>query len=139
MDLQTIFNTAVMGVMTQGKQAMNAYGTCALRGQEPGCKCAVGWLLPDELYQPFMEDWAQLDLSDAADFFEEPFGEVLATVTGSSEKVFELLKALQDAHDADGANLRSGNMFRPIMSRRFREVAQDFNLNSGVLDAFKEP
>lgn len=135
MDHQTIFNTAVMGVMTQGRQAFNKDGACALRGAD-NCKCAVGWLIPDEAYSLDLEEWSQLDLYDGPDeLFESPLGEVLAPITGTSGSTFDLLMALQIEHD-ETITLQEGPSFRAVMMRRFRQVAEQFKLDPGVLNAF---
>lgn len=54
---QQAFETAVRGVITQGKPAMsmiNGHPLCRYRGDN-GTKCAVGMLIPDEAYVPSME------------------------------------------------------------------------------------
>lgn len=52
--LQQIFDQAYNGVVAQGGQSSDTVGRCMYRGPE-GRKCAVGHLLPDELYRPNME------------------------------------------------------------------------------------
>ncbi len=47
---QRIVDTVVRGLRSQGFQQSKGFrGVCALRGDD-GRKCAVGWLLPDEMY-----------------------------------------------------------------------------------------
>lgn len=55
MNNQEIFDTVAHHLLTQGEQSLG--GTvdgCAYRGDD-GRKCAVGCLIPDELYSPHME------------------------------------------------------------------------------------
>lgn len=54
MNAQEIFDTAAVGVIRQGRQSANAFGTCVYRGPN-GRKCAAGFLLPDEVYDPSMD------------------------------------------------------------------------------------
>ena len=52
---QTIFNRAIKGLITQGRQATNTSGDCQYRGHE-GTKCALGLLIPDKHYNPDAEN-----------------------------------------------------------------------------------
>jgi hypothetical protein len=141
MDLQTIFNTAVFGVMTQNIQSRNK-GGCMLRGEQ-GAKCAVGWLLPDELYDPVMEPDSELtqhsdengEEDGAAFFFEATsLGKALLPLISVDETTaFLLMSALQEAHDSDRGE---PSTFRLRMNTAFRKVAHDFSLDPGVLDVF---
>jgi len=55
MTRQEIFNKVADHLLTQGKPALfDEIGDCAYRGQD-GSMCAVGCLIPDELYTPEME------------------------------------------------------------------------------------
>lgn len=51
---QEMFNAAYIGVMKQGRKSTGNDGGCAYRG-DSGCKCAAGFLIPDEHYYPSME------------------------------------------------------------------------------------
>ena len=50
---QDIFNTAANGLLKQGKKSMDR-SSCMYRGQN-GLKCAIGMLMPDNLYDSIME------------------------------------------------------------------------------------
>ena len=54
MQQQEIFDTVVRHLAKQGKPAMNAVGKCLYRGPD-GTKCAVGFLIPDDIYVPEMD------------------------------------------------------------------------------------
>lgn len=55
MTQQEIFNKVWNHLLTQDKQAINDNeGVCLYRAED-GCMCAVGCLIPDELYDPDME------------------------------------------------------------------------------------
>jgi hypothetical protein len=50
---QQVFNKVIRHLRRQGKAAV-VDGVCAYRASD-GSKCAVGCLIPDELYHPYME------------------------------------------------------------------------------------
>lgn len=93
-----IINLVETKLLEQGAKSVqdgteNFYiGACALRGAN-GMKCAIGWLIPDDVYTP--------DL----DTVEDPVLELIST--GNYEKCFgeqfyektEILQELQYVHD----------------------------------------
>ena len=93
-DLIDIVETKLLKQGTKSiRGTENIYiGSCALRGTD-GMKCAIGWLVPDDVYTP--------DL----DAVEDPVLELIAT--GNYEKCFgeqfyektEILQELQYVHD----------------------------------------
>lgn len=84
--LQEIGSFVVQNLRKQGKKSVHPntnpflYGSgmlCAYRGDD-GCKCAAGWLIPDDKYSPSMENivvygipFFSLEFSDAQLFFIE--------------------------------------------------------------------
>lgn len=57
---QEMFNDAAKGLLAQGQPARNAKTTmCQYRTPE-GLKCAVGQLIPDELYRPEFDVYVTL-------------------------------------------------------------------------------
>jgi hypothetical protein len=62
MNAQEIFDKVVTHLRTQGKQAKNTSDDCVYR-RPNGLMCAVGCLIPDELYDPALEG------ATVADFF----------------------------------------------------------------------
>lgn len=51
---QDAFDTALAGIRQQGRPSFGPKGFCAYRG-EGGCRCAIGWLIPDDRYDPELE------------------------------------------------------------------------------------
>lgn len=82
MNAQEIFDTVAKHLATQGCQSLSATGDCSYRG-ERGLKCAVGILISDEEYTPFMEG-------------NGPGHEALPNWFGQFES---LLRDLQSVHD----------------------------------------
>ncbi len=89
---QRLFNTALEGVVRQGGLSLRAYLSfdgntqnirCAYRGLD-GRKCAVGHLIPDHLYRPYIEGTFPKNLEKY----------------GLHEEDRNFLRQLQCAHDA---------------------------------------
>lgn len=90
MDHQTIFDTVVRHLGKQGGPAVDESGICSYRAPD-GKKCAVGCLLPDEMYRTSMDNNNEgVSVTGLVETFEVPayFHENL-----------ELLQRLQSAHD----------------------------------------
>ena len=51
--LQNDFDTVLSAIVKQGKPSKDI-GRCLYRGPR-GLKCAIGWLIPDDLYKPEMD------------------------------------------------------------------------------------
>lgn len=96
MDKQQIFNVVADHLLTQNRRSANEIGSCKYRGPD-GTKCAVGILIPDDMYKRRMEGRdihglvaASGDRSSPEVFYEVPD-------YFSSEK--EFLSTLQSTHD----------------------------------------
>ena len=111
MTQQEIFDTVVNGLRKQNCQSWDeASGGCMYRGDN-GAKCAVGLLLPDELYHRSMEGKSVDELpDDVRDFF------------GADN--IQLLMDLQAAPDYGGAVWED---FSDVEDY-FRGVAKDYKL-----------
>lgn len=66
MQAQEVFDTAVSGIIKQGRQSYSDTDnqwieSCLYRGPN-GTKCAAGFLIPDEVYTPFLEghNWGEI-------------------------------------------------------------------------------
>ncbi|AKF12681.1 hypothetical protein PHIM7_135 [Sinorhizobium phage phiM7] len=87
MTRQEIFNTVWNGLKSQGwnvSMSSDAETVCAYRGAD-GRKCAAGWLIPDDEYDPSMEGMMVFETA----YFEDNF----------SPYVLEFIANLQDIHD----------------------------------------
>jgi hypothetical protein len=85
-------NQEIVNFVAEKLRAQNGSSTshcgCAYRG-ENGRRCAVGWLIPDELYKPFMEN----------EVVTQPIVRDVLKQLVSDEQI-KLLIDLQDAHDS---------------------------------------
>jgi hypothetical protein len=61
---QELFDTVATHLLGQKKAAKNAAGLCCYRSPD-GLRCAVGCLIPDEVYDPSLEGRSALKLWDS--------------------------------------------------------------------------
>lgn len=109
--LQEVFNVAVAGLASQGfeRSMTDARNySCAYRGNGDR-RCAIGWCIPDDLYDPETEGIRPLVAR-----FRRVYGALFHGVD------FSELTVLQEAHDmaADAADMRA----------RLREFAKLYKL-----------
>lgn len=116
MNEQEIFDTVLDHLAKQKKRSVQG-SSCVYRSQT-GLKCAVGCLIPDELYVPTMEN--------------ETVGTLLAEFPALPEwmrKHRGLLTALQTTHD------RHDSWGSPeAMRAGLQEVAWRYNLDGSKID-----
>ena len=106
MTAQEIFDTVLTHLREQGKAAKGRDGDCQYRGTR-GTACAVGCLIPDELYNPLIEGLSVDQIFKAAmpehrqhqARARRPILARIANHLGAEN--LTLLCELQDAHDID--------------------------------------
>ena len=93
MDRQKIFNTVFAHFVEQKvPSCLGGTGTiCAYRG-EGGKSCAIGYLIPDDLYHPSFEGMSVVSLLRVEDHLREFF-----QITNLEDLYF--LRELQETHD----------------------------------------
>lgn len=111
---QGIFDVVARHLLTQKCQAFDAGGQCAYRGSN-GTKCAVGVLIPDDVYNPYMEGHDVDEIIDMDDRLEplRPFA--------------DMLDVLQRMHD-DNPSF--------AWKQPLRDIAEELELSDAVLDEF---
>ena len=121
---QGIFDYVVPRLIAQGEPSATPEGMCKYRMERAGLdplKCAAGWLIPDERYDPIFED-SQANSTLLADTWDA-LGMVMHV---------PFIFALQDAHDnaVTDASRRPHPRpeFLPTLIANLRELAQDFGL-----------
>lgn len=120
---QTIFDRVVKHLYKQNKKASNRYGTCLYRAPN-GLKCAVGCLITDKNYAPWLDSGGSISVSST---------HVLKVVKNSLRRPFSdrtpgLLRALQHLHDTD--DFYVGNK---AVEKQLRNIAADHHLNTDVI------
>lgn len=118
--LQELFDRAVGGVIEQGGPSLGAemkgcVAECLYRGENGAC-CAVGWLIPEDLYKPTFEG-SRLD-------------ELLVDLPFKKVQV-RLIGRLQYAHDDVGSTL--GLDYLDSFKEKCIGIAEEFNLNTNVI------
>jgi|ERR1043166_3582484 hypothetical protein len=121
---QETFDKVARHLLTQKERSMCLNNTnCAYRGVD-GLKCAVGALIPDELYTPDLE----------GQNCDDP--EVAMVLEGLGYRNTYLCRRLQMVHDTIEP-ARDGHCLG--WKHWLAEVAKDFGLSSAVLQEFDSP
>jgi hypothetical protein len=119
---QEAFDKAVKGIILQGGPSREGTG-CLYRGPD-GKKCAIGHLIPDELYDPDMEGRG-MSIHAFTKF---------AAILGWNESDIKFLSGLQETHD-------NASMSRDFIND-FIEYAAMFaaghNLKTSVLSTARD-
>lgn len=92
--LQTVFHRVAQHLLAQGKRSENNKG-CLYRGPD-GLKCAIGVLIPDELYKRGLEN-TPADDPAVLEVLEE--AGVLTLGGPYTNRLVNLLRQLQLVHD----------------------------------------
>jgi hypothetical protein len=112
---QELFETVVLHCRKQGEKAhvKLGEGDYSCRYRDPmGRKCAIGCLIPDDVYKPAMEG------GDVGDIIAKDL--LPLSLAAEFYKNLRLLSALQKVHD-------QSNTFAD-WERQWRMVAEDFKL-----------
>jgi hypothetical protein len=122
MQKQEIFDKVATHLFTQGKQAMNGEA-CQYRAED-GTMCAVGCLIPDEIYSPAIENRSWDDFQYASD----PEMKKVYSALGSGKNL-KLLDRLQSVHD-EAPNWES----EKTMKNALASVAKIHHLDASILE-----
>jgi hypothetical protein len=110
---QELFDKVATHLLTQGKKAQDLVPVICRYKTDDGLKCAVGCLIPDELYSTDLEGCALCQPHD--DFGKvDRLKRVLITV-GIASQQFNMLAELQNIHDyqdAESWRFRLGDFAR---------------------------
>lgn len=103
------------------------YGACKYRGDN-GTKCAVGFLIPDDIYTPRLEGY-----TNAKDLIAELCRSELKDI------IYDLLDELQTLHDTA---IKPWQMLHDSAIKPWREglldIALEYSCHDEVLKAFQE-
>lgn len=105
---QEIFDFVVEKLRAQGCASVNPFGRCLYRGPD-GLKCAIGHMIPDELYRPGWDDYG-----DNASFL------VVKRMGLAPNQILDFLdEAQRDLHD----KLSGKGSYFPL---RLEKMAENF-------------
>lgn len=114
MNMQEVFDKVSAHLLKQNARsvACGINSTCSYRGEE-GRMCAVGCLIPDELYRPSLEGWAVWQPA-----VNSVLGQCGIDVSPKSP-MRKMLTRLQSIHDNESVGLWRNNLIG---------VAEEFGL-----------
>lgn len=130
---QEAFDTVAKHLFEQG--CASKRGTyCAYRG-DGGTKCAVGVLIPDELYDEAMDNTAHYNPTGITTVVEQ-FPALKRIFGRGKTSIIPLLADLQFLHD----NAEWGHVNTASLRRALRTIAKDHRLSPAILEtlSFKE-
>lgn len=120
MNAQQIFNTVAAHLFAQGKQSKNLESGCCLYRGPGDTMCAVGCLIPDDVYDKRMENWS---VRTVISRYEALYR------LGPHERLLDLLQTTHD-HDQNWAST-------PAMHGALSNVAENQSLDFSVASTFK--
>lgn len=127
MTQQEIFDKVVHHLFKQGKPATDL-GACRYRTQD-GLSCAVGCLIPNELYS------VEIEHKSVHTLFKKGDDASIAIANFLGEDNKELLSALQMVHDC--ARQKEDDSFdHTSLKTRLKVVATEFNLSEETLNLY---
>lgn len=132
MDAQAIFNAVATHLFRQGKPAYSFDEHACMYRTPDGLKCAVGCLIPDELYTPLMEFQAAGNLITYASVRGYQLPEFIEANARLLRELQEVHDDPDNCHDAD----RSKGFNTERLIARLTRVATKHKLDTSVLDAF---
>lgn len=133
MTLQEIFDKSVTGIKTQGRLSQGPVnpgngkpGACYYRHPDnPTVRCAVGHLIPDELYDRKMEGRNVCSDAVLGTSMRERLG-IPRSTAGMSSPAVSMLSQLQTTHD-------NSSTVGEFLTRA-ADVARQFHLSSAVCE-----
>lgn len=113
---QEIFDYVIQRLLEQGKRSMTGEEGCKYRG-DGGTRCALGWLIPDDLYVAEMDDFV---LSwNVQDLLRHDIPAI--TALGHA-----LADDMQSAHDQASDHIPG--LFKTTLLENMKDVALRHNL-----------
>jgi len=116
---QDYFDRGARGVIAQGRPSVGDNGDCVYRGPD-GCRCVVGWLIPDERYETRLDD---------GDFSAK--NPAVVQAVGAPLEDVGFLRDMQYAHDEAA---ESKNFVADFVAS-MRGLADEYGLDASVLGA----
>lgn len=117
---QEIFDQVARHLLTQNERAISSNGNCQYHSKD-GLKCAVGALIPDNLYNQAFEN-------RKVGYLLAAWKEIMRKIGLDEKEHALLLYALQGIHDCTEPCVWRGQLER---------VAQKFELSDSVLSTIK--
>lgn len=126
---QQIFDQVAVAIIAQGRPSVDDYNGCYYRAPD-GSKCAAGHLIPDDEYDPDMENKSAEGVAEGLGCPRSPTLNAISKQLGG-----HFLNQLQRAHDDAAICCCDDEPFLDLFRRHMAGVAEDQDLNTKVLDA----
>lgn len=125
---QQAFEKAITGILTQGRISFSE-PSCKYRGED-GDKCAIGWLIPDEIYDKKMEECGTLTRT-------YPILKKTLNIVDDL-KFYQKLQKLHDNFYAKNLKHNYNFSFRKLFAESAKKLANDFKLKTEFIDDLLE-
>lgn len=132
MNKQQMFDIAAKGILSQGKASFSKTDQVCMYRNNDGCKCAIGWLIPDSKYIKELENQSLLSEEDlyvvSLNVCEHV--KMIAKAAGIRKGQYTFANELQFCHDdafSDGDFIRG---FKIAM----KDLAHKYKLSTKVLE-----
>lgn len=122
---QEIFETVATHLFKQGEPAKAEAG-CLYRGPN-GTMCAVGVLIPDDMYDPMLDDTKGFDSTTIVDIIHDEKRSIFVPEYMKDNEY--LLSGLQSVHDSDESWESTENMQSAL-----KRVANRYRLDMSVVN-----
>lgn len=119
--MQQEFDIVLTGIRWQGKASYRE-GKCLYRGPDD-CRCGVGWLIPDDKFDPSMDN----TVNDESSVFGERFQRRFHLEEEMPSGVY-FYKDLQNAHDSSCSPGITSDQFMVGFESRMEDLAQRYKL-----------
>ena len=126
LDRQKVFDTALKGIIQQGCLSLATEGNCAYRGKN-NTRCAVGWLIPDNRYDPKIEGGSVVDrMTEIEEMLAPKFGSI-----GPGDFDF-LLDIQSKMHDSLMDIFSSSSFHMSDLKANTERLAKEYSLTVDV-------
>jgi hypothetical protein len=99
MELREIFNVVKLHLLTQNERSEDNTGRCLYRNAA-GLSCAIGCLIPEDKYDPILENQNLMDGEDLPDVIASIISDINIDTQYSHNLKLALLYNLQEVHDS---------------------------------------
>jgi hypothetical protein len=99
MELREIFNFVELHLLTQNAKSEDNIGMCLYRNAA-GLSCSIGCLIPEDKYDPILENQNLMDGKDLPKVIEGIISDFNIDTYSSTTLKLDLLYDLQEVHDS---------------------------------------
>jgi hypothetical protein len=129
---QEVADYTIGKLLEQGYASLDMDGNCVYRGPE-GSKCAIGWLIPDDAYDPNMDAYNANGVTDVTNkYFRKNEDELCAF-----DLRIQFLSELQVLHDNALSGVKDAMGRDEDFLESFKHSAEFYYATKGLVFPFK--